>query len=134
MSKKRIIIIVIVIIGVIIVAGLLCNQRFFFHRGFPVPTHKINTQPQASSVNPYAQAKIEIKTYKVDIGWGYDIYVDSKMAVHQPNIPALPGNSGFDTESDAKKAAELVVGKIKKNIVPPSLSAEELKSIGITGR
>jgi len=45
--------------------------------------------------------------------WGYDIYLQKRLFIHQPSVPGLPGNEGFNTRIDAKKAARLVIGKIK---------------------
>jgi hypothetical protein len=45
--------------------------------------------------------------------WGYDIYLQNRLYIHQPGVPGLPGNEGFKTKTDAKKAARLVIGKIK---------------------
>lgn len=74
---------------------------------------------------------ITISTYKGHNGYGYDVYVYGKLLIHQPHIPAISGNRGFATEADAQKVAELVVNKIKKNILPPSLTIEEMKDVGI---
>ena len=71
-----------------------------------------------------------IKTYKNENGWGYDVYVDGSLLVHQPSIPSLPGNKGFISETEAQKVAELVAGKIKQNIIPPTVDREELKRLG----
>ena len=64
-------------------------------------------------------------------GWGYDIYVDNKLFVHQPYIPAVTGLQGFKSESDAKKTGELILYKIKNQVIPPSISIHELDSLGI---
>ena len=63
--------------------------------------------------------------------WGYDIYMGNKHFIHQPAIPGLSGNEGFKTEADAKKVARLVIGKIKKGEMPPSVSVEEMKKIKV---
>jgi hypothetical protein len=82
--------------------------------------------------NPYKNAKIDIVTYKVDtLGWGYDILLWSSRYVHQPSIPALPGNRGFAEDSLARKAAEFIVKKIRNNIIPPSVTIQELDSLGV---
>lgn len=86
---------------------------------------------QNISENPYLSADIQVKTYKIGNGWGYDIYDDGRLLIHQPNIPALSGNHGFTLEADAQKVAKLVIGKIKGNIMPPTLTLEDLKKIGI---
>ncbi len=86
---------------------------------------------QRTSNNPYLNANTQVKTYEGETGWGYDIYVDGVLLIHQPNIPALPGNRGFTIEADAQRVAKLIVGKIKGNIMPPALTLEDLKAVGI---
>ena len=86
--------------------------------------------------NPYENAKIEVKTFVDDNvsgtkEYGYDIYIYGGKVIHQPNIPAVPGNRGFKTDADAKKIGEYVANKIRNNIRPPALSVEELDSLGV---
>lgn len=64
-------------------------------------------------------------------GYGYDINLKGSPYIHQPNIPGLPGNDGFETEIAARKTAELVAFKIKKKIMPPGVNSHELDSIGV---
>lgn len=76
----------------------------------------------------------DIKIFRNDsalYGFGYDIYVDGKIYVHQPNIPAVQGNRGFTSEQKARRTAELVVYKILNNILPPSVDTRELDSLGV---
>jgi hypothetical protein len=63
--------------------------------------------------------------------WGYDIFRQKSLFIHQPSVPGLPGNEGFKTKADTKKAARLVIGKIKKGEMPPSVTVEEMKKIKI---
>lgn len=63
--------------------------------------------------------------------FGYDVFVDGKLLIHQLNIPAMPGVEGFKTKEDAIKVAELVMSKIGLGEMPPTVSTEELKNIGI---
>lgn len=88
--------------------------------------------------NPYRNAKIEVKTINNETstqekstGWGYDIYIFGSLYIHQPHIPAVPGNRGFKTEADAKKAGEWAMHKIRNNIMPPTISVQELDSLGV---
>lgn len=64
-------------------------------------------------------------------GFGYDIYVNKALYIHQPVIPGVPGNHGFKTRAEAKKVALLVISKIKKGINPPAVTVSELKKLGI---
>jgi len=91
-----------------------------------------NEAPKGES--PYRNAKIDIKVFENKeaniTGFGYDILIYDALYVHQPHIPAINGNRGFKAESQAKIAAEFVVYKIRNNIMPPSLSVQELDSLG----
>ena len=59
--------------------------------------------------------------------WGYDIFIDDKLKIHQTTIPCLNGDSGFKTKASAKNIAKLVTYKISKGIMPPSITIDELK-------
>ncbi|HKR05798.1 MAG TPA: DUF4907 domain-containing protein [Bacteroidia bacterium] len=105
------------------------------------PEHEemeMKTDTTKPKENPYKNAQIDIKIFNNDTiknsglqGFGYDIYMYRSLYVHQPAIPAINGNRGFDNEEDARKTAELVVYKLKNNIMPPSVKVEELDSLGV---
>lgn len=63
--------------------------------------------------------------------FGYDIYDNDKLMIHQPSIPAIPGKDGFKTRASAEKIAQLVISKIKKGEMPPTVSPEELKNLQV---
>jgi hypothetical protein len=63
--------------------------------------------------------------------WGYDIFIEKRLYIHQPNAPGLPGNEGFKTKTDAEKVAKLVISKIKKGEMPPSVTIEEMKKLKV---
>lgn len=82
--------------------------------------------------NPTGENSI---TYKIipsaNNTWGYDIYDNNKLIIHQPSIPALPGNSGFSTKKNAEIVAKAVIEKIKKGEYPPTISIDEMKKLGV---
>jgi hypothetical protein len=63
--------------------------------------------------------------------WCYDIFKGGKMLIHQINIPGLPGNDGFKSKPDAEKVARLVIKKLKKGEMPPTVTIDELKNLKI---
>jgi len=63
--------------------------------------------------------------------YGYDIYIAKKLFIHQPAIPAMPGNSGFTTKDAAEKVAKKVVEKMQKGESFPTITIEEMKQLGV---
>ena len=92
-------------------------------------------QPKANKeVFSDTKVKLEVKTFQNDNGikgWGYDIYADGALYIHQPHVPAVPGNNGFQSEQKAETTGNFAVYKIRNNIMPPSISVEELDSLGV---
>jgi hypothetical protein len=96
-----------------------------------VGKQKVNKEVKQQE-NPYANAEITIKIISsINHTFGYDILLNGRPLVHQPNIPGLPGNKGFATEGRAQKVAEFVVRKIRKNKMPPTVTIEDLNSMGV---
>jgi len=94
--------------------------------------------PQTSVYNPYSKSTITLELFRVDSvdntgvrGWGYNVMVDGNIVIHQPTVPAVMGNNGFSSEEKARKAGEFVIYKIKNNILPPSVTPEELDSLDV---
>ncbi|MCX6192040.1 MAG: DUF4907 domain-containing protein [Flavobacteriia bacterium] len=53
------------------------------------------------------------------------------MVINQTHIPAVQGVRAFSSKEQAQKAAEIIKGKLDQGIFPPTISLEELQSIGI---
>lgn len=85
--------------------------------------------PKASQ---YANSKL---TYKIipaaNKTFCYDILADGRLMIHQPSAPGLPGNEGFKTKKDAEKVAGLVIEKIRKGEMPPSITREEMQKLDV---
>ena len=104
---------------------VLLVAAFFLYRHF----HKENLG--VSPPNPYADSEITAEVFPEGNGFGYDILIDGQIYVHQANIPAVGGNQTFKSESDANLAADLVISKIRQNILPPTVTVEELQTLGV---
>ncbi len=89
--------------------------------------------------NPYKDAKIDVLVFNNDTikqdakytGYGYAILVFGARQVHQPHKPGMPGLNGFKTAADAKKTGEFVAYKIRNNSMPPTVSMQEMDSLGV---
>lgn len=69
--------------------------------------------------------------FQVEGGWGYDIMIDTVRYVHQEHIPAINGLHPFASESDAYKTGELAIKKLEQGIMPPAITVEELRELGV---
>ena len=102
----------------------------------PVKAQATVKDPSANTevkqANPYANAEITTKIIpSANNTFGYDILMNGRPLVHQPNIPGLPGNEGFTTKERAQKVAEFVLKKIRNNEMPPTVTIEELNTLGV---
>ena len=94
-------------------------------------------QPDGSAAKfPEARAHANAKlTYKVIDApkhtYGYDVFADGRLMIHQTSAPALPGNEGSKTKEDAARVALLVIEKIKKGEMPPTISIDEMKKLKV---
>lgn len=85
----------------------------------------IESKPNQSSTK-----ELMISTFQHSEGWGYAILVEEEPVIKQPYMPAVSGLKTFETEQQARKAAELVIKKIEKGYVP-LITYEELDSLGV---
>jgi len=82
--------------------------------------------------NPYEETRIKTIIFPLENGtFGYDIYKNDSVLIHQPSRPGVSGNIGFKTEEDALKVAELVIKKILNNEIPPTITKEELQDLKV---
>jgi hypothetical protein len=93
------------------------------------PSTKTEAKQQT---NPYATAEITAKIIpSANNTFGYDILIHGRPLVHQLSIPCLPGNEGFTTRERAQKVADLIVKKIRNNEMLPTVTIEELNTMGV---
>jgi hypothetical protein len=98
-------------------------------------TKTTDSKTTAATAQEKPKSEAEKFTFRIipaaENTFGYEILDQGKILVQQKTIPSLPGNKGFQTEDDAKKCAGFVISKLKQNIMPPSVTPEELDSLGI---
>ena len=59
-------------------------------------------------------------------GRGYDIFYNGRKIIHQPYVPAIPGNNPFPDRRSARKTGMYVMSKIRSGS-SPAVSAEEIE-------
>lgn len=92
-------------------------------------TSEIDHEEAGTKVKPEEYNVISIQN--PDQSWGYQIMKDGKIIIDQKHIPAIQGNLGFRTMEDAEKTGNFIVNKIKNGGFPPTISTEELDSLGV---
>ena len=63
-------------------------------------------------------SKLSYQCFKTQEGWGYDIMTGKKIIIHQPFVPGVAGNAGFQQEQQAAGVAQIVIEKIKSGQLP----------------
>lgn len=89
-----------------------------------------NVEPEQKSTN-YSTQLFLVDSINPKAGFGYNVLVNGKIFVHQPSIPSIPGNQTFASKEKAQLVANLVMLKLQNNIMPPSVSKNELDSLQI---
>ena len=64
-------------------------------------------------------------------GWGYRVMLNGELYINQPHIPAVQGKKGFSNPIFAKMTGDFVIQKILEGFSPPTLTVEELDSLGV---
>ncbi len=70
----------------------------------------------------------------INNSFGYEIIVNERTYIRQPSIPSLPGNMGFSNEENAQKVSDLVVQKIRRQEIPPKITIQDLKRLGVVNK
>ncbi len=63
--------------------------------------------------------------------FGYDVYADGNLYLHQPTIPGIGGTNGFADTASAGKVARLAIKKIKQGEIPPTITSQDLKQLKV---
>ena len=70
-------------------------------------------------------------TENAEFGWGYQLFKDGKLMIDQKHIPAIQGEQGFTSKENAEITGNYILRKIKNGEFPPTVSVQELDSLGV---
>ena len=88
------------------------------------------TKTDFLKASQYSNTNLTYKIISAPKGtWCYDILAEGRLMIHQPSVPGLPGNEGFKTKAGATAVAKLVIEKIKKGEMPPTIELAEMKKL-----
>ena len=97
-----------------------------------VDSPEVARQTHSSGARSPAISKLTYKIIEASKHtYGYDVFADGRLLIHQTGIPALPGNDGFKTKEDATKIALVVMQKVQKGEMPPTISIAEMKRLNV---
>jgi len=77
-----------------------------------------------------ANNKIDYRVIRVKSGWGYELFREDRVIIHQEIIPAIEGNSPFLSRSDARNTGKLALYKLSTGKIP-MITRQDLDSLGI---
>ncbi len=73
---------------------------------------------------------IELRAIQVPGGWGYDIYYDHRLYIHQDIIPDFPGKRVFRSKEDALTVGQVVYNRVLKREFP-AVSQAEIRKLNV---
>ena len=112
--------------------ALSTSMTILFAQAPSAPAQSDGSAAKFPAASAYARTKLSYKVIDaLKHTYGYDVFADGRLMIHQPSAPALPGNEGFKTKEDASKVALLVIDKIKKGEMPPTISIGEMKQLKV---
>jgi hypothetical protein len=76
----------------------------------------------------YRSKGFSVNLFSNGSGWGYDIVYNKKLIIHQPYMPAMAGQSPFESKDMARATGRLVINKLRTR-QSPRISSEEIKTI-----
>ena len=108
------------------------SSTMLFAQAPSAPAQPDSSAAKFPEATAYASTKL---TYKIIDApkqtYGYDVFADGRLIIHQTSAPALPGSEGFKTKEDAARVALLVINKIRKREMPPTISIDEMKQLKV---
>lgn len=99
--------------------------------GFSVILFAVSRFTGKSGHDRSKEIQLSLQTFQSNAGWGYDIYANDTLYIHQEFIPAAEGRKGFVTKEEADKIGQLAIAKLKYSKLPV-ITLAEIDSCGIT--
>ncbi|MBC8344561.1 MAG: DUF4907 domain-containing protein [Bacteroidetes bacterium] len=132
-ERKSILYIYVLFVGIVVILFCGCRDRNVEVEAtdFTNSSSDKKTEIMEEEIDIPKEGLFAKSFYTEDMGWGYDLYKDGKPFLHQPHIPAINALMGFASEEDAIKVAQLMLDKVRNNIMPPGISLAELDSLNI---
>lgn len=104
----------------------------------PAPTVQAD-MPQAGTHTPATDSLPALKDTELTFilieapngTHGYEIMSNGHLVIRQTNLPGQAGVEGARTKEDAERLATLVIDKLRRGEMPPTVHDEELRALGL---
>lgn len=123
---------------IIVLLSAHCDDQSHKKAFKKVPVIAITLQKKSVRKTPKkASTNEQISTFRFEtifdpqLRWGYDIYQQDVLKIHQPHIPVIQGLKGFENANDAALVAKKVLEKLDAGMMPPTLTEQELIQLGV---
>jgi hypothetical protein len=115
-----------------LILSCFMSMTLLFAQATYAPAQPDSSAAKSAAASAYANTKLSYNIIDAPkYTYGYDVFGGGRLMIHQTSVPALPGNEGFKTKEDASKVAALVIGKIRKGEMPPTVSIDEMKKLNV---
>jgi len=78
--------------------------------------------------NQQPKPSVSYSVFHSQSGWGYNIFIDTSIFIHQDMVPTLATQKGFGNRQQAIASARLVINKMKNGQLP-TLTQPEIQHI-----
>lgn len=63
----------------------------------------------------HEKVQLELQTFQLGNGWGYQVMLNRKVLIYQPTIPSIDSLRPFPSEASARRIGLLVMERLKRN-------------------
>lgn len=121
---------------VLLIASLFCvavtGRAQLAERNPQEAATRSSSAPALPAAGTHQHAALTAQVIDAPHGtFGYEVYSNGKLFVRQTNLPGRPGVDGCATREQAQKLSALVIEKIQRGEMPPTVSNNELTALGL---
>lgn len=91
----------------------------------------LKNKKQEEKIIPTPSSPYSTQVFEHDNGWGYQLFEEKQLLIHQEHIPSIPGVKGFSSREKAEIAANFILKEVEKGVFPPTVTPKILDSLGV---
>ncbi len=122
----------------VILGGMLAMTSWGYAQNNNMPAQNTDSlkreMAKQKAANKERAANMQFQYFVIKAAnqtFGYDVYADGNLYLHQTSIPGISGTNGFADTASAGRVARLAINKIKMGEIPPTITQQELKQLKV---